>query len=72
MLLNLSNKYIYILNAIKGAIAAINQGKQLLAVEVAIIRHLRPIITKTYNKVIKYKIINFKERAHLVRRLRDI
>ena len=39
---NLSNKEIY--NFAKGAIAAANQGKQLLAVAVAAIRHLGPIV----------------------------
>lgn len=47
------------------AIAATDQGKQLLAVEVAGIRHLRPIVTETHNGVIGCEIIDLGERAQL-------
>jgi hypothetical protein len=55
----------------KEAIAATDQGKQLLAVEVADIWHLRPIVTETYNGVIGCEIIDLGERTQLAERLKD-
>lgn len=49
ILFNLSNKQIYIPNSAEGAVAAADQGEELLAIEVAAIRHLRPIVTDVHD-----------------------
>jgi hypothetical protein len=37
---------------VEGAVAAVEQGKKLLAVEVAAIRHLGPIVTEAHDGVV--------------------
>jgi hypothetical protein len=52
IIFNLSNEEVYIPNSMEGAVAAADQGGQLLAVKVIAIWHLGPIVTKTHGGVI--------------------
>ena len=49
ILLNLMNEEVYIPDCVKGAVTAADQAEQLLAVEVAVILHLGPIVTEAHN-----------------------
>jgi hypothetical protein len=54
---------------VEGAVAAADQAEQLLAVKVAVIRHLGPIVTEAHNGVIgnessgKYDFERLKENS---------